>query len=179
MMIIGTCDEHFPLALRPLPNLECFPCIRWRDVAPRPSYKLLLLLPSTLRLPSLQALCIPRSATVLPIAVPLPMVQLSAMAVVLSAVAVAPLSAAVALSARSRISEAYPKIRRQQLSPPKSSRLLALEETFLAFYWLAHRGLRIVLHVQIGAALARLERRLIAMTQVHVYVEIAPIWIMM
>ena len=118
----------------------------------------------------------------LPIAVPLPMVQLSAMAVVLSAVAVAaavaaglsavavaPLSAAVALSARSRISEAYPKIRRQQLSPPKSSRLLALEETLLAFYWLAHRGFRIVLHVQIGAALARLERRLIAMTQVHVY----------
>ena len=65
-----------------------------------------------------------RSATVLPIAVPLPMVQLSAMAVVLSAVAVAaavaaglsavavaPLSAAVALSAWSRISEAYSKIR--------------------------------------------------------------------
>jgi hypothetical protein len=48
---------------------------------------------------------------------------------------------------------------------------LALKETFLAFYWLAHRGLRIVLHVQLGGdLLARLERRLIvAMTQVHLY----------
>ena len=73
---------------------------------------------------------------------------LSAVAVVTSKWAVAPLSAAVALST-----------------------VAASKDWALAFYWLAHRGLRIVLHVQLGGdLLVRLERCLIvAMTQVHLY----------
>ena len=84
-------------------------------------------------------------------------IVLSAVAVVTSKWAVAPLSAAVALSTVA--------------ASPHGSWILALKETFLAFYWLAHRGLRIVLHVQLGGdLLARLERCLIvAMTQVHLY----------
>ena len=55
---------------------------------------------------------------------------LSAVAVVTSKWAVAPLSAAVALST-----------------------VAASKDWALAFYWLAHRGLRIVLHVQLGGDL--------------------------